>query len=150
MSIHKSTLQEPASIFTFLGFQFDVDRQIISVPDKRKAKIRIEIERLLSHPICDFTNLERLRGKLCSLALVCPLTRMTIRSMTHVLSISEHLVQPEIQLTPPVLEELETWLNDPLFLDAQRPFDKIGETDIIFRPQITLPQGVVEYHTGQF
>ena len=148
LSIHKSTLQEPASVFTFLGFQFDIERQVVSVPEKRKRKIRSDISQLLTHPVCDFADLEKLRGKLCSLALICPLTRMTIRSMTHLLSLSEHLVQPDIQLTPNVLAELETWLLDPLYLNAERPFNKIGETDIIFRPRTTLPCGTLEFHTG--
>ena len=148
LSIHKSTLQEPASIFTFLGFQFDVDRQILSVPEKRKVKIRADIRHILGHPLCAFADLEKLRGKLCSLALVCPLTRMTIRAMTHLLSLNEQLVQPEVQLTPSVMSELEMWLNDPLFLEAERPFNKIGETDIIFRPRTTFAEGVVEFHTG--
>ena len=148
MSIHKSTLQEPASIFSFLGFEFNIEAQKISVPDKRKIKLRNDIRKILSHPTCDFASLEKLRGKLCSLALVCPLTRLNIRAMTHSLTLNEALIQPELQLTPALMSELETWLNDPLFLDAERPFNRIGEKDIIFRPKLTVADGVIEYHTG--
>ena len=150
LSIHKSTLQKPASVFSFLGFEFDIEKQKVSVPLKRKEKIRSNIREILKHPICNFAELEKLRGKFCSLALVCPLTRLNIRAITHVLTLHESLLQPEVLLTPSVIDELNTWLSDPFFLDAERPFNKIGEKDIIFRPRITLPQGVVEYHTGKF
>ena len=141
-------MQEPTSIFTFLGFEFNVEKQEVSVPEKRKRKIRSDINAIMQHPICEFSALEKLRGKLCSLALVCPLTRLNIRAMTHVLRFNEEILQPEVQLTPAVLDELNTWLNDPFFLDARRPFNKIGEKDIIFRPQTTVPEGIIEYHTG--
>ena len=68
--------------------------------------------------------------------------------MTHSLTLNEALIQPELQLTPALMSELETWLNDPLFLDAERPFNRIGEKDIIFRPKLTVADGVIEYHTG--
>ena len=119
------------------------------MPSKRKDKIRSDIRNILSFPICEFSALEKLRGKFCSLALVCPLTRLNIRSITHTLTLSENLLQPEIQLTPAVIDELNTWLNDPFFLEAERPFNKIGEKDIIFRPRTTVPDGVIEYHTGK-
>ena len=149
LSVHKSTLQEPASIFSFLGFEFNIEKQHVSVPSKRKEKIRTSIREILKTPICDFSALEKLRGKFCSLALVCPLTRLNIRAITHALTLYEHILQPEVQLTPAIMSELETWLNDPFFLDAQRPFDKIGEKDIIFRPKLTTSDGLIEYHTGK-
>ena len=149
LSVHKSTLKEPTSVFSFLGFEFDINKQEMAVPLKRKEKIRSEIQKILAHPICEFAALEKLRGKFCSLALVCPLTRLNIRAITHALTLHENLLQPEIQLTPSVMSELETWLTDPFFLDARRPFSKIGEKDIVFRPKLTLPTGIVEYHTGK-
>ena len=148
LSVHKSTLNEPTSVFSFLGFEFNIEKQEISVPLKRKEKIRSDIRQLLSHPICEFSALEKLRGKFCSLALVCPLTRLNIRSITHALMLHEGLLQPEILLTPAIMSELETWLTDPFFLEARRPFNKIGEKDIVFRPRLTTPNGIVEYHTG--
>ena len=133
-----------------MGFEFNIDKQEISVPQKRKEKIRADIRQIMSHPICNFSALEKLRGKFCSLALVCPLTRLNIRAITHVLALNEHILQPELLLTPSVLAELETWLTDPFFLDARRPFNKVGEKDIVFRPRLTTPVGVIEYHTGNF
>ena len=150
LSVHKSTLQDPTSIFSFLGFEFNIDRQEISVPEKRKIKIRSDIREILKHPICEFAALEKLRGKFCSLALVCPLTRLNIRSITHALRLHESLLQPEVLLTPAIMNELETWLNDPFFLESKRPFNKIGEKDIVFRPRFTVGAGVIEYHTGKF
>ena len=47
------------------------------------------------------------------------------------------------------MDELHEWEANPLFLNSERPFNKVGETDIIFRPKITPPAGVVEYHTGR-
>ena len=149
LSIHKSTLQKPASIFSFLGFEFNIEAQRVSVPEKRKNKIRSDIKNLLRAPICNFSDLEKLRGKLCSLALVCPLTRLNIRAMTASLTLGEQLLQPDIQLTPAIIEELETWLYDPFFLEAERPFDKIGEKDIVFKPRTTVASGIIEYHTGK-
>ena len=149
LSVHKSTLQNPTSIFTFLGFEFNVEAQEISVPASRKEKIRAAIQKILKEPVCEFSALEKLRGKFCSLALICPLTRLNIRAITHALKYNEYLMQPEVQLTPPIIDELYVWLQDPLFLDARRSFNKIGEKDIIFRPRNTLPEGVVEYHTGR-
>ena len=149
LSVHKSTLSRPTSVFTFLGFEFNIESQSVCVPEKRKEKIRCDIRNLLKHPICDFSALEKLRGKFCSLALICPLTRMNIRAITHTLTFNEHILQPEVQLTPSVLDELYTWLEDPLFLDANRPFNKIGEKDIIFRPRTTVTGGIIEFHTGQ-
>ena len=149
LSIHKSTLQEPSAVFTFLGFEFNINRQEVSLPQKRKDKIRTDIQNLLQHPICNFSDLGKLRGKFCSLALICPLTRLFIRSITHLLRFNEEILQPEVLLTPEVLDELTTWLHDPFFLDARRPFNKIGESDIIFRPRTTTSEGIVEYHTGK-
>ena len=148
LSVHKSTLQKPTTVFSFLGFEFDIDKQRVSIPQKRKDKIRSNIRDILKHPICEFAALEKLRGKFCSLALVCPLTRLNIRAITHALTLNETILQPELFVSPDIIDELMTWLEDPFFLDASRPFDKIGEKDIVFRPHITTPVGVIEYHTG--
>ena len=99
--------------------------------------------------MCDFSALEKMRGKMCSLALVCPLTRLYIRQITYALSLAENLVQPEVALTPDLIDELNIWMSDPLFLDSSRPFNQIGEMDLDFRPKITTPHGVIEYHTGK-
>ena len=143
-----ANLDAPAEIFTFLGFEIDIPRREVRVPESRKNKIREQLKEILSHPICDFNLLEKMRGKMCSLALVCPLTRLYIRQITHALSLAESLVQPEVALTPELMDELNHWVQDPLFLDSCRPFEKIGEIDLDFRPVITTPQGIIEYHTG--
>ena len=132
-----------------MGFEIDIPKREVRVPESRKIKIREQLAEILSHPMCDFNLLEKMRGKMCSLALVCPLTRLYIRQITHALSLAESLVQPEVALTPELMEELHVWMDDPLFLDNRRPFDRIGEIDLDFRPVITTPQGVIEYHTGK-
>ena len=88
LSVHKANLDRPASVFTYLGFEFDVPKQILRVPEARRDKIRTHIREILQHPICDFHELEKLRGRLCSLILVCPLTKLYIREITAVLTTS--------------------------------------------------------------
>ena len=85
LSVHKANLGNPKRVFTYLGFEFDVPRQVLRVPDSRREKIRAQIQEICSHPICDFHELEKLRGRLCSLLIICPLTRLYIREMTNVL-----------------------------------------------------------------
>ena len=131
-------MDAPAEVFTFLGFEIDIPNREVRVPMKRKEKIRTQLAEILSHPMCDFNLLEKMRGKMCSLALVCPLTRLYIRQITHALALAESLVQPEVALTPELMDELNVWVQDPLFLESRRPFDRIGEIDLDFRPIITL------------
>ena len=100
--------------------------------------------------MCDFSQLEKMRGRMCSLALVCPLTRLYIRQITHSLSLAEGLLQPEVALTPDLMDELQVWGTDPLFLDSSRSFAKVGEIDLDFHPRITTNAGVIEYHSGKF
>ena len=142
-------MANPAEVFTFLGFEIDIPKQEVRVPEARKIKIRNQLQEILAHPVCEFSQLEKMRGRMCSLALVCPLTRLYIRHITHVLSLSEHLLQPEVLLTPDLMDELNVWLNDPLFLDSSRPFKKVGEIDLDFKPRLTTAEGVIEYHTGR-
>ena len=52
-------------------------------------------------------------------------------------------------LTPPLIDELNEWVQNPLFLESERPFARVGEHDVVFRPKITQPDGIVEYHTGE-
>ena len=92
--------------------------------------------------------LEKLRGKLCSLMLICPLTRLFIRQLTHHLTLSEKLLQPEVMLTPELMSEIEEWIEDPYFLNCEREFNRIGEIDLDFRPRQTVTNGIIEYHTG--
>ena len=35
-----------------------------------------------------------------------------------------------MQITPDLLEEIETWLKDPYFLESRRSFSEIHEQDI--------------------
>ena len=132
-----------------MGFEIDIPKQEVRVPEIRKEKIRRQLEEILSQPMCDFGLLEKMRGRMCSLALVCPLTRLYIRQITHALSLAENLLQPEVALTPELMDELNVWRSDPLFLDSSRPFSKVGEIDLDFRPRITTAQGVIEYHSGK-
>ena len=59
------------------------------------------------------------------------------------------LIQSEVLLTPYLIDEMTEWLENPFFLESERPFNRVGEHDIIFRPKITQPEGVIEYHTGE-
>ena len=92
--------------------------------------------------------MEKLRGKLCSLMLICPLTRLFIRQITHHLSLSEQLLQPEVMITPYLIDEINHWVLDPYFLTCEREFQRIGEIDLDFHPRQTLGNSVIEYHTG--
>ena len=142
-------MADPAEVFTFLGFEIDIPKQEVRVPEARKIKIRHQLEDILSKPMCEFNQLEKMRGRMCSLALVCPLTRLYIRQITYALSLAENLLQPEVPLTPDLMDELNVWKSDPLFLDSRRPFNKIGEIDLDFHPRITTPHGIIEYHSGK-
>ena len=143
-----ANLDTPARVFTFLGFEVDIPKQIVRVPEKRKEKIRNLAAEILSRPICEFNQLEKLRGKLCSLMLVCPLTRLFIRQITHHLTLAENLLQPEVMLTPELMDEITQWVVDPYFLTCEREFNRIGEVDLDFKPKQTTEDGVIEYHTG--
>ena len=48
---------------------------------------------MLSQIIVTFDDLERLRGRLVSIAIVCPLTRLFIREMNAVLKVGEENLQ---------------------------------------------------------
>ena len=41
-----------------------------------------------------------------------------------------NLYQYELQITPDLVSELETWLHDPYFLESRRNFTEIHEQDI--------------------
>ena len=144
-----ANLAEPAQVFTFLGFEVDIIQRKVRVPEKRKIKIRNLLAHVTSKPMCDFHDLEKLRGKLCSLNLICPLTRLYIRECNHLLALSEGILQPDVMVTPDLLDELQVWAEDPFFLDCERDFDRVGEVDLEFHPKVTLDNSVVEYHTGK-
>ena len=141
-------MANPSRLFTFLGFEVDLDQRKVRVPEKRKIKIRELLQKIISQPVCDFHELERLRGKLCSLNLICPLTRLYIRECNHLLGLSEGILQPDVMVTPELIDELTIWATDPFFLDCERAFDRVGEIDLEFRPKITQGSSIIEYHTG--
>ena len=106
------------------------------------------LAKVKSHPICDFHDLEKLRGKLCSLNIICPLTRLYIRESTRLLSLSEGILQPDVMVTPELFDELTVWEEDPYFIDCERDFDQVGELDFDFSPSIKRGATKIEYHTG--
>ena len=113
---------------------------------------------MLTRPIVTFDDLERLRGRLVSISLVCPLARLYIREMNQALQYGEEALlvitlwknfsyfkfQYELQITPDLLEEIETWIKDPYFLESRRNFTEVHEQDIklfygniiIFKPYL--------------
>ena len=93
LSTHKANLREPAAEFDFLGFHFDCPKLLVSVKASRKEKIKKQLEDILQSPIVRFDDLEKLRGRLISISLICPFARLFIREMNRLLQISEKYLQ---------------------------------------------------------
>ena len=47
LSLNKSHLNRPQTVFVYLGIEFDVPRQLIRIPSKRKEKIRARLKMLM-------------------------------------------------------------------------------------------------------
>ena len=111
---------------------------------------------MLTSFIVTFDDLEKLRGRLVSISLVCPLSRLYIREMNRLLQIGEEylhvklfqsqnfnlsfILKYELMITPDLVEELLTWLHDPYFLDSCRNFSEVHEKDI------KLFYGILTHH----
>ena len=59
----------------------------------RKEKILAQLQQLQKQFTFTFDELERLRGRLVSISLVCPLSRLYTREMNRVLQIAEENLQ---------------------------------------------------------
>ena len=80
-------------MFDFLGFRFDCPRMELSIKPARKEKIHTQLTEILTACVTTFDELERLRGRLVSVALVCPLSRLYTREMTRVIQLAEAHLQ---------------------------------------------------------
>ena len=132
LSLNKSHLNRPQTVFVYLGIEFDVPKQVIRVPEKRKTKIRNLLTLILADLECiPFHSLEKLRGMLISIAMVCPLARLYIREMNRALQHAEDYLQDSIISDPALAAELEVWRDRPLMLDHQNDMHRHAEMDII-------------------
>ena len=93
LSTHKANLETPAPVFDFLGFRFDCPHLELSVKPKRREKIQNQLREIRSHFTVQFDELERLRGRLVSIALICPFSRLYTREMNRVLQVAEAHLQ---------------------------------------------------------
>ena len=93
LSTHKANLKDPAPCFDFLGFHFDCPNLLLSVKASRKEKIRVQLQEILTSLVVKFDDLEKLRGRLVSISLVCPFSRLYIREMNRLLQIAESNLQ---------------------------------------------------------
>ena len=93
LSTHKANLREPAAEFDFLGFHFDCPNLLVSVKASRKEKIQAQIQNMFTSIIVCFDELEKLRGRLISISLICPFARLYIREMNRLLQVAEKYLQ---------------------------------------------------------
>ena len=66
---------------------------LLSVKKSRKEKIRLQLTEVLSQLTVKFDDLEKLRGRLISISLVCPFSRLFIREMNRLLQLAEANLQ---------------------------------------------------------
>ena len=78
-----------------------------------------------------FHSLERLRGKLISILIVCPLAKLYIREMNRVLAAAELTLTPVLKADTALELELRHWKNNPIMLDHENDLHRTGEMDII-------------------
>ena len=98
MSTHKANLETPAPVFDFLGFRFDCPKLELSVKPARREKILKQIQTIRNHLTVRFDDLESLRGRLVSIALVCPFSRLYTREMNRLLQIAEAHLQVRVTI----------------------------------------------------
>ena len=146
LSLGKSNLTEKQTQFIYLGIEFDLPREKIRVPEKRKLKIKDLLADLLSNlNSIPFHSLERLRGKLISILIVCPLAKLYIREMNRVLAEHEAEMSEIIQSDFALEMELRQWQQNPIMLDHENDLHRHGEIDLI--PEEGKIDG--EYMTGK-
>ena len=98
LSLNKSHLNTARDVFVYLGIEFDVPAQKVRIPLVRKVKIRDLLTVLLADlDHIPFHSLEKLRGMLVSILLVCPLSALYIREMNRVLAAAEEQLQEVIK-----------------------------------------------------
>ena len=78
-----------------------------------------------------FHTLEKLRGKLVSVLLVCPLARLYIREMNAHLAEAEKQLQTSIKGSVELGVELHHWRNNKHMLDHENNMHRHQEIDII-------------------
>ena len=93
LSTHKGNLEAPAPVFDFLGFRFNCPDLELSVKPGRREKIKNQLQTIQKQLTVSFDELERLRGRLVSIALVCPFSRLYTREMNRVLQVAEAHLQ---------------------------------------------------------
>ena len=75
--------------------------------------------------------MEKLRGKLVSVMLVCPLARLYIREMNAHLAAAEAQLHTSIKGSVELGVELHHWRNNPHMLDHENDMHRHNEIDII-------------------
>ena len=93
-----------------------------------------------------FHTLEKLRGKLVSILLVCPLARLYIREMNAHLAEAEKQLRASIKGSVELGVELHHWRNNKHMLDHENDMHRHEEIDIIpVKGKISA-----EYMTGMY
>ena len=77
--------------------------------------------------------LEKIRGRAVSFSHVVPQMQMYIRHMNTCLSEAEGKLNPNLDVSPELTAELESWLQQKNFLHRERSFSDFSEVDIVMK-----------------
>ena len=94
----------------FLGMNINSMTQMVSIPDKKWFKFRLQCLKAINQQKIPFKEMERIRGKAISFLIVVPRAKLMIRRMTEVLQRNQ-LRETDIIMDARIIEELRFWID---------------------------------------
>lgn len=103
------------STTTFIGFSWDIDRKLVSLPEKKRLKFERRVadfrDLVKGRGTCTRKDLERIHGSLCHVAFVVSRGRSYLPSLTNLMSDFSSRSRPTARLhaTTAVQQSLAWW-----------------------------------------
>jgi hypothetical protein len=98
----------------FLGFNIDTENETISIPPEKWEKFQVEINEIYYSKEVPFKVIEKLRGKMCSFAIVVQNLRLYIRRVTESLALAEKHGWPNIKIDQRIKDDLYFWISNKI------------------------------------
>lgn len=122
----------PSKNIVFLGFELDTGKETIRIPEDKWEKFISDCEKILSKQQIPFKQLERLRGKMCSMMLVVRNMRLYIRRITEALKEAESEHASTINVTRRIRSEIKTWMSLK-YITKVRPWLTPGLNNVVLK-----------------
>ena len=123
---------EPSNVMEWLGFRIDLCEGEFKVPDRKLAKLKLQLHEVESAQSVPARSLASLVGRIMSMSLALgPVTRLMTRSMYALLNSKAAWCQ-RLVLTPEAAAELNFWLKEVTKFNGQGIWPRPSAVRVVY------------------